>query len=136
MQLTQSHLLSFVAAYKSHIASVHQDGGVSPTDIQYDAPWPLDRIDQDALPLNHQYSYFNTGSNVNVYIIDTVGPFTLTGALLQQLRAPLPLPHAPSRKEQHNIWDIQSCQACRELTMLCSSASPVQNPHSSSGWRT
>ncbi|KAL3162239.1 hypothetical protein ABBQ32_009938 [Trebouxia sp. C0010 RCD-2024] len=71
IQLTQSHLLSFVAAYKSHIASVHQDGGVSPTDIQYDAPWPLDRIDQDTLPLNHQYSYLNTGSNVNVYIIDT-----------------------------------------------------------------
>ena len=76
MQLTQSHLLSFVAAYKSHIASVHQDGGVSPTEIQYDAPWPLDRIDQDTLPLNQQYSYFNDGSNVNVYIIDTVGPFT------------------------------------------------------------
>ena len=88
MQLTQSHLLSFVAAYKSHIASVHQDGGVSPTDIQYDAPWPLDRIDQDALPLNNEYSYSNAGSNVNVYIIDTVGPFNSPGCILQQPPVP------------------------------------------------
>ena len=72
MQLTQSHLLSFVSAYKAHIASVHQDGGVRPTDIQSDAPWALDRIDQDDLPLNHEYTYSNTGSNVNVYVIDTV----------------------------------------------------------------
>ena len=64
--------MSFLSAYKELIASVHQDGGVSPTDIQYDAPWALDRIDQDFLPLNHEYTYSNTGSNVNVYIVDTV----------------------------------------------------------------
>lgn len=74
MQLTQTHLLSFVSAYKAHIASVHQDGGVRPTEIQSDAPWALDRIDQDALPLNHEYTYSDTGSNVNVYVIDTVSP--------------------------------------------------------------
>lgn len=72
MQLTQTHLLSFVSAYKAHIASVHQDGGVRPTDMQSDAPWALDRIDQDTLPLNHEYIYSDTGSNVNVYVIDTV----------------------------------------------------------------
>ena len=72
MQLTQSNLLSFVSAYKAHIASVHEDGGVRPTEIQRDAPWALDRIDQDGLPLNHEYIYSDTGSNVNVYIIDTV----------------------------------------------------------------
>ncbi len=71
-QFTHSQLLLFVAAYKDSIASVHQDGGVIATDIQYNAPWALDRIDQDILPLNGQYSYFSTGSNVNVYIIDTV----------------------------------------------------------------
>ena len=76
MQLTQSHLLSFVSAYKAHIASVHQDGGVSPTDIQYDAPWALDRIDQDTLPLNHEYIHSDAGSNVNVYVIDTVSYLT------------------------------------------------------------
>jgi len=71
-QFTHSQLLLFVAAYKDSIASVHQDGGVTATDIQYNAPWALDRIDQATLPLNGQYSYFSTGSNVNVYIIDTV----------------------------------------------------------------
>jgi len=29
------------------------------------------------LPLNGQYSYFSTGSNVNVYIIDTVSKLHL-----------------------------------------------------------
>ncbi|KAL0038988.1 hypothetical protein WJX77_004310 [Trebouxia sp. C0004] len=70
-QFTHSQLLLFVAAYKDSIASVHQDGGVIATDIQYNAPWALDRIDQGTLPLNGQYSYFSSGSNVNVYIIDT-----------------------------------------------------------------
>ena len=72
MQFTTSQLLLFVAAYKDSIASVHQDGGVTATDIQFDAPWALDRIDQDLLPLNDQYTYFSSGSNVNVYIVDTV----------------------------------------------------------------
>ncbi|DBB00918.1 TPA: hypothetical protein ACH3X1_000835 [Trebouxia sp. C0004] len=71
IQFTHSQLLLFVAAYKDSIASVHQDGGVIATDIQYNAPWALDRIDQGTLPLNGQYSYFSSGSNVNVYIIDT-----------------------------------------------------------------
>ena len=71
-QFTHSQLLLFVAAYKDSIASVHQDGGVIATDVQYNAPWALDRIDQGTLPLNGQYSYFSSGSNVNVYIIDTV----------------------------------------------------------------
>ena len=118
MQLTQSHLLSFVAAYKSHIASVHQDGGVSPTDIQYDAPWPLDRIDQDALPLNNEYSYSNAGSSVNVYIIDTVGPFNSPGCILQQ--PPDPYPRTPL-----HMGHLQFCQVCRELTLLYSNVIPV-----------
>ena len=72
MQFTKSQLLRFVAAYKDSIESVHQDGGVTATNIQYNAPWALDRLDQEFLPLDGQYSYFSTGSNVNVYIIDTV----------------------------------------------------------------
>ncbi|MFC5110461.1 S8 family peptidase [Kibdelosporangium philippinense] len=33
--------------------------------------WGLDRIDQRNLPLNNAYTYPNTASNVNAYIIDT-----------------------------------------------------------------
>ena len=35
------------------------------------ATWGIDRIDQNALPLNNTYVYANDGSNVTVYIIDT-----------------------------------------------------------------
>jgi subtilisin family serine protease len=35
------------------------------------ATWGIDRIDQNALPLDNTYSYANDGSNVTVYIIDT-----------------------------------------------------------------
>lgn len=34
-------------------------------------PWGLDRIDQRALPLSGTYTYSNTGSGVEVHIIDT-----------------------------------------------------------------
>ena len=33
--------------------------------------WHLDRIDQIDLPLNHQYSTPNNGSNVDIYILDS-----------------------------------------------------------------
>ena len=71
-QFTNSQLMLFVAAFKDSIASVHQDGGVTATDIQYNVSWALDRIDQDNLPLNNEYIYSSTGSNVNIYIVDTV----------------------------------------------------------------
>src|SRR5205085_9152600 len=35
------------------------------------ATWGIDRIDQNALPLDNTYAYANDGSNVTVYIIDT-----------------------------------------------------------------
>lgn len=34
-------------------------------------PWGLDRISQDALPLNGQYSYDHNGSGIRAYVIDT-----------------------------------------------------------------
>ena len=36
--------------------------------------WHLDRIDQTDLPLNHQYSSFNNGSGVDIYILDSGKP--------------------------------------------------------------
>ena len=51
------------------------------TAVQQNAPWHLDRIDQENLPLNHLYNYFSTGafsipnpqhlSLVRVFIIDS-----------------------------------------------------------------
>jgi subtilisin family serine protease len=41
------------------------------TQVQNNATWGLDRIDQRALPLDKTYSYTNTGAGVKAYIIDT-----------------------------------------------------------------
>jgi subtilisin family serine protease len=35
------------------------------------APWGLDRIDQENLPLDGKYSYWPTGKGVNVYIVSS-----------------------------------------------------------------
>jgi subtilisin family serine protease len=40
-------------------------------EVQYDAPWGLDRIDQPALPYTNTYTYPNSGAGVDVYVIDT-----------------------------------------------------------------
>lgn len=47
-------------------AAVSIDATQSPT-----PSWGLDRIDQQALPLNNSYTYPNTASNVHAYVIDT-----------------------------------------------------------------
>ena len=46
--------------------------------VETGAPWALDRLDQTSLPLDSLYHYYSTGSNGDVYIIDTV---RLTSAL-------------------------------------------------------
>jgi subtilisin family serine protease len=50
---------------------VEEDGAVSLSSTQTNAPWGLDRIDQRELPLNGTYQYDLTGSGVHAYIIDS-----------------------------------------------------------------
>jgi aqualysin 1 len=50
---------------------VEEDAMMFATVTQSNPPWGLDRIGQRDLPLNQAYSYTNTGSGVNAYIIDT-----------------------------------------------------------------
>lgn len=50
---------------------VEEDAEISVATTELNAPWNLDRIDQQNLPLNTTYDYSSTGSGVNVYVIDT-----------------------------------------------------------------
>ncbi|GAA3752406.1 hypothetical protein GCM10022225_41070 [Plantactinospora mayteni] len=54
------------------VAYVQQNQTFQVTGTQPNPPsWGLDRIDQRNLPLNSSYTYPNTASNVNAYVIDT-----------------------------------------------------------------
>jgi len=44
--------------------------------LYYPFNWGLDRIDQRALPLDHAYTYTDSASTVNVYVVDTGIRFT------------------------------------------------------------
>lgn len=58
-------------AKEPSVRYVIEDGVVSINATQNGATWGLDRIDQNSLPLNSQYTYTQNGSGVNAYIVDT-----------------------------------------------------------------
>ena len=53
------------------VAYVEQDQVVRAVGTQTNATWGIDRVDQRDLPLSTTYSFTNTGTGVNAYIIDT-----------------------------------------------------------------
>ncbi|HEV7905067.1 MAG TPA: S8 family serine peptidase [Pyrinomonadaceae bacterium] len=53
-----------------HVAYVEEDALVEGASTQTGAPWGLDRIDQRSLPLDTSYTYLNSGTGANVYVID------------------------------------------------------------------
>ncbi|MFD5398619.1 S8 family peptidase [Streptomyces sp. NPDC127097] len=54
------------------VAYVEQDAEVRGSAVQSDPPsWGLDRVDQEALPLDRSYSYATTASGVTAYVVDT-----------------------------------------------------------------
>ncbi|GBF08251.1 aqualysin 1 [Deinococcus aerius] len=55
----------------SRVKYIEQDGVMRMSATQSGATWGLDRIDQRNLPLDGNYTYSTTASNVKVYIIDT-----------------------------------------------------------------
>ena len=78
MQFTVQELQAFLEAYRGQVSSVHEDTEVSIFEAEQSAPWGLDRIDQPALPLKGDFDYYNLGTGVNVYIVDTVRSGCLT----------------------------------------------------------
>ena len=51
--------------------------------------WGLDRIDHPTLPLDNEYNYYNMGTGIHAYIIDTVGAVNM----IASGRAAALLPH-------------------------------------------
>ena len=59
-------------AKNANVISVEENLAVDITAIQNSAPWGLDRIDQQSLPLNSTYDDGNfQGANTNSYVVDT-----------------------------------------------------------------
>jgi subtilisin family serine protease len=54
------------------VSYIEQDGYAYGSDVvQTNATWGLDRINQDLLPLDNEYSYNSPGSDITAYILDT-----------------------------------------------------------------
>ncbi|MEU0401473.1 S8 family peptidase [Streptomyces sp. NPDC006197] len=53
------------------VARVEADGIAHVTGTQPSPTWGLDRVDQRDLPLDKNYTYPNTASNVTAYVVDT-----------------------------------------------------------------
>lgn len=61
-----------LVAQDPSVAFVEEDGLVEAAASQVDPPsWGLDRVDQQVMPLDANYTYNGTGAGVDVYVIDS-----------------------------------------------------------------
>lgn len=64
--------MAVLAEKNPNVRFVEMDGQVVSQGVQSDAPWGLDRIDQNLLPLSNTYSDKDvTGFSIPVYVVDT-----------------------------------------------------------------
>ncbi|THV21700.1 S8 family peptidase [Glycomyces paridis] len=69
-EMTEAEALELAA--DDSVAYVEQDRTAHVNQVQTDPPsWGLDRVDQDALPLDASYEYEWTGAGVDAFILDT-----------------------------------------------------------------
>jgi Tol biopolymer transport system component len=68
VQMSEAQAMAL--SHNPHVAFVEQDVLVEGAATQPAAPWGLDRIDQRTLPLDTTYTYLNSGTGANVYVID------------------------------------------------------------------
>jgi len=55
----------------ARVKYVEEDFVISAEDTQFNAPWPLDRIDQREVVGDTHYNYLTSGSGVHAYVIDS-----------------------------------------------------------------
>jgi len=60
-----------VVARHPDVAYIEPNRRIYPTDVQPDATWGLDRIDQRSATLDDTYEYDLTGDGVDIYIVDS-----------------------------------------------------------------